>query len=58
MEHDLVALSVPIKNGDGQMTAVLNMSTYGDKVAPDDFIDANLENMRRAAREISVLINA
>ncbi len=58
MEHDLVALSVPIKNGDGQITAVLNMSTYGDKVASQDFIDANLENMRRAAREISVLINA
>ncbi|MBB4349393.1 IclR family transcriptional regulator domain-containing protein [Aliirhizobium cellulosilyticum] len=57
MEHDLNALSVPVKNGDGHITAVLNMSAYGEKIDRQSFIDSNLENMRRAAREISVLIN-
>lgn len=58
MEHDLLALSVPITNADGVMSAVLNMSAYGEKIDHHAFIDDNLESMRRAAREIGILINA
>lgn len=58
MEHDLLALSVPVKNAEGAITAVLNMSTYGEAIDHKAFIDDNLESMRRAAREISVMISA